>query len=57
MLAAIWAIVTGVAQPWASVALPLPASHFLMNAAAILSLLPGTLVIVHPGAGVLTLTI
>jgi uncharacterized membrane protein HdeD (DUF308 family) len=46
--AAIWAVVTGAAPLWASVALPLPAGRFLTGAAAILSLLLGILLIVHP---------
>jgi uncharacterized membrane protein HdeD (DUF308 family) len=57
LLAAVWAIVTGAALLWAAVALPLPAGRFLMGAAALLSLLLGILLIVHPVAGALTLAI
>ena len=55
LLAAMWAIVTGAALLWAAVALP--TGRFLMGAAAILSLLLGILLIVHPVAVALTLAI
>jgi len=57
LLAAVWALVTGAALLWASVALPLPSGRFLMGAAAVLSLLLGVLLIVHPVAGAVTLAI
>lgn len=57
LLAAIWALVTGAALLWAAIALPLPSGRFLMGAAAVLSLLLGILLIVHPVLGALTLAI
>ncbi|MEJ0048409.1 MAG: DUF308 domain-containing protein [Rhodospirillales bacterium] len=57
LLAAIWAIVTGAALLWGAVALPLPTGRFLMGAAALLSLLLGVLLIVHPVAGAVLLAV
>jgi uncharacterized membrane protein HdeD (DUF308 family) len=57
LLATIWVIMTGAALVSASVALPLPAGRVLVGAAAMLSVLLGILLIVHPAAGALTLAV
>lgn len=56
-LAAIWAILTGVALLWGATSLPVVHGRWLMGAVAVISLIWGVLLIVHPLAGALALAL